>query len=404
MSQNRRYKYYDEYGQPVDQYGRAINPKTGRTYEEEAKEDIDPSSRSAGQYRKRSRSSNWEEREVESRPTRQQRPQRSQPPRRKKRKKRGSIVKKILLVVVLILALVIADICHLLTLYTYDDTNESSLAANTEDGIMTIALFGVDTRENDASSGTRADAIMLMSVDPKRKSIKLTSLMRDSLVDVPGHGQTKLCHAYGYGGPQMMLQTINEDFDMNVKEYMVVDFAEMASIIDSVGGVTVTLTDDEVKETNKYIDEYCWKTLNIPTQRIEGSGEQKLNGIQAMTYGRIRKGNTGGDWKRAERQSVVLNQVFSKATSNPITMLKFLNGLMPNVTSSMSKMDFVYMGLTTLVHGMPKMSHIRLPLDGEWQYGTTSSGASVIRFSDRVLASHLHSYIYDDIDPTKNSD
>lgn len=401
MSQNRRYKYYDEYGQPVDEKGRAINPKTGRTYEEEDRENRDSSRRSSGQYRKRTRSSNWEEREVETRPRRQQR---SQPPRRKKRKKRGSIVKKILLVVVLLLALVIADICHLLTLYTYDDTNESSLAANTEDGIMTVALFGVDKRENDASSGTRADAIMLMSVDPKRKSIKLTSLMRDSLVDVPGHGQTKLCHAYGYGGAQMMLQTINEDFDMNVKEYMVVDFAEMASIIDSVGGVTVTLTDDEVKETNKYIDEYCWKTLNIPTQRIEGSGEQKLNGIQAMTYGRIRKGNTGGDWKRAERQSVVLNQVFSKATSNPITMLKFLNGLMPNVTSSMSKMDFVYMGLTTLVHGMPTMSHIRLPLDGEWQYGTTSSGASVIRFSDSVLASHLHSYIYDDIDPTKNSD
>ena len=85
-------------------------------------------------------------------------------------------------------------------------------------------------------------------------------------------------------------------------------------------------------------------------------------------------------------------------------MLKFLNGLMPNVTSSMSKMDFVYMGLTTMLHGMPKMSHIRLPLDGEWQYGTTSSGASVIRFSDSALASHLHGYIYDNIDPTKNSD
>lgn len=401
MSQNRKYKYYDEYGQPVDEYGRAINPKTGRTYEEEAREDRDPSRRPSGQYRRRERQPNWEQRETEEPPKRQQR---KTPPRKKKRKKRGSVIKKLLLVVVLVLALVIADICHLLTLYTYDDTNESSLAANTQDGIMTIALFGVDTRENDASSGTRADAIMLMSVDPKRKSIKLTSLMRDSLVDVPGHGQTKLCHAYGYGGAQLMMQTINEDFDMNVKEYMVVDFAEMASIIDSVGGVTVTLTDDEVKETNKYIDEYCWKTLGIPTQRIEGSGEQTLNGIQAMTYGRIRKGNTGGDWKRAERQSVVLNQVFSKATSNPITMLKFLNGLMPNVTSSMSKMDFVYMGLTTLVHGMPTMSHIRLPLDGEWQYGTTSSGASVIRFDDSVLASHLHSYIYDDIDPTKNSD
>lgn len=122
-----------------------------------------------------------------------------------------------------------------------------------------------------------------------------------------------------------------------------------------------------------------------------------------MTYGRIRKGNTGGDWKRAERQSVVLNQVFSKATSNPITLLKFLNGLMPNVTSSMSKMDFVYMGLTTIVHWPPKMSHIVC----RWTTnGSTArrAAAHVIRFNDSVLASHLHSYIYDDIDPTKNSD
>lgn len=83
MSQNRRYKYYDEYGQPVDEKGRAINPKTGRTYEEEDRENRDSSRRSSGQYRKRTRSSNWEEREVETRPRRQQR---SQPPRRKSEK------------------------------------------------------------------------------------------------------------------------------------------------------------------------------------------------------------------------------------------------------------------------------------------------------------------------------
>ena len=161
MSQNRKYKYYDEYGQPVDEYGRAINPKTGRTYEEEANEEDSPR-RPSGQYRKRAHTSNWEPQEVEERP-REPRAQRT-PPRKKKRKKRGSVIKKILVVLVLIVALVIADICHLLTLYTYDDTDESSLAANTQNGIMTIALFGVDTRENDASSGTRADAIMLMSV------------------------------------------------------------------------------------------------------------------------------------------------------------------------------------------------------------------------------------------------
>ena len=93
------------------------------------------------------------------------------------------------------------------------------------------------------------------------------------------------------------------------------------------------------------------------------------------------------------------NQVFSKATGNPITLLKFLHGLMPNITSSMSKTDFWYMGLRTVVHGMPSMDHIRLPLEGEWQYGTTSDGMSVIQFNDNVLAQHLHNYIFNDITP-----
>ena len=215
-----------------------------------------------------------------------------------------SLLKKILLVFVLLVALAVGDVCYLLTLYEYDDTNASSLAANTEDGMMNIALFGVDTRENNEESGTRSDAIMIMNVNPADQSVKLVSLMRDSYVDVPGYGSTKLCHAYGYGGPQLMMETLNENFDLHITEYMVVDFAQMASIIDAVGGVTVTLTEEELAETNKYIDEYCWEN-DMPADEIKEAGEQKLNGVQAMTYGRIRKGNTGGDWQRTERQSVV---------------------------------------------------------------------------------------------------
>lgn len=314
-----------------------------------------------------------------------------------------SLLKKILLVLALIVALMVADVYYLLTLYEYDDTNASSLAANTEDGMMNIALFGVDTRENNGESGTRADAIMIMNVNPAEKSVKLVSLMRDSYVDVPGYGSTKLCHAYGYGGPQLMLQTLNENFDLHITEYMVVDFAQMASIIDAVGGVTVTLTEEELAETNKYICEYCWEN-GVPADVIEEAGEQKLDGVQAMTYGRIRKGNTGGDWQRTERQSVVLNQVFSRATSNPVRLLRFLHGLMPNIKSSMSKIDFVYMGLRTIVHGFPSMGHLRLPLDGEWQYGTRD-GMSVIEFSNEALSAHLRNYFYHGIDPTaKNAE
>lgn len=390
MSNKKKFEYYDEYGQPVDRYGRAINPKTGRLYEEEG----DAKGREAPQ------------RTVRRQPPAPPQHSRSRGGGSKGRKrapaKRGkrkmSLLKKILLVFALLVALAVGDVCYLLTLYEYDDTNASSLAANTEDGMMNIALFGVDTRENNEESGTRSDAIMIMNVNPADQSVKLVSLMRDSYVDVPGYGSTKLCHAYGYGGPQLMMETLNENFDLHITEYMVVDFAQMASIIDAVGGVTVTLTEEELAETNKYIDEYCWEN-DMPADEIKEAGEQKLNGVQAMTYGRIRKGNTGGDWQRTERQSVVLNQVFSRATSNPIRLLRFLHGLMPNIKSSMSKIDFVYMGLRTIVHGFPSMDHLRLPLDGEWQYGTRD-GMSVIAFSNEALAAHLRNYFYHNIDPT----
>ena len=395
MSKKKQFEYYDEFGQPVDRYGRAINPETGRPYEEEGD--------SAGQgtnHRTVRRRPPAPERASSRRPGKRNTRGERTPVKHKKRgrKRRMSLLKKILLVLALIVALMVADVYYLLTLYEYDDTNASSLAANTEDGMMNIALFGVDTRENNGESGTRADAIMIMNVNPAEKSVKLVSLMRDSYVDVPGYGSTKLCHAYGYGGPQLMLQTLNENFDLHITEYMVVDFAQMASIIDAVGGVTVTLTEEELAETNKYICEYCWEN-GVPADVIEEAGEQKLDGVQAMTYGRIRKGNTGGDWQRTERQSVVLNQVFSRATSNPVRLLRFLHGLMPNIKSSMSKIDFVYMGLRTIVHGFPSMGHLRLPLYGEWQYGTRD-GMSVIEFSNEALSAHLRNYFYHGIDPT----
>lgn len=315
--------------------------------------------------------------------------------RRRRPMRKIPLRKKIKIGVLVLLLLLVLDAIRLMTCYHYDNTDASAMAVN--DGVVNIALFGVDTRENDPDIGTRADAMMVMSVSSKTGKIKLISLMRDSYVNVPGYGMTKLGHAYSYGGPQLAIQTINEAFGTDISEYITVNFGEMAAIINSVGGVRVNVTKAERKETNKYIKEYCNENgLSYKRNRIKKSGEQKLNGIQAMTYGRIRKGNTGGDWMRAERQSVVLNQVFSKASSNPITLLRFLNGLMPNVTTSLSRTDFIRLGLHCIRGGMPGMEHARLPLDGEWEYSTTADGMSVITFSDEVLSTHLHDYIYND--------
>ncbi|MDO4287059.1 MAG: LCP family protein [Eubacteriales bacterium] len=405
MDKKKKYKYYDEYGQPVDEYGRAINPRTGRTYEEENGDSLDDTSefetitpaKQHAQHSKKKQSNGYQNASY-GRGDADNGGWNGKKGKKKKRH-RKSLLKKLIVVLVLIFALAAADVYYLLTLYTYDDTNASSLAANTQDGVMNIALFGVDTREDGSVEGTRSDAMMIMSI--KNGSVKLVSLMRDSYVDVPGHGSTKLCHAYSYGGAQLAMQTINENFDMNITEYMTVDFAQMAAIIDAVGGVTVTLTEEEVAETNLHLEDYC-NSNGIPYEPIEVAGEQKLDGVQAMTYGRIRKGNTGGDWQRTERQSVVLNEVFSKATSNPIHLLRFMHGMMPNITSSMSKKDFVYMGLRTIMHGVPSMEHIRLPIDGEWEYGTVS-GMSVIKFSNEKMAAHLYDYLYKDIDPTADN-
>lgn len=325
---------------------------------------------------------------------------RRQPPKKRRRSVLSTIL-SVLLVVVLAAAVCIGVLGYkMFSSYAYDDTNDRAIADTVgEDGIMTVALFGVDTRS--WSDTSRSDAIMIMAVDPQRGKIKLTSLMRDSYVAIPGHGHSKLCHAYAYGGPELAMQTINECFGTNITEYATVNLEQISEIIDAMGGVTIEVSEAELAEANKHIANYCRenKIDNAESYQLTEPGRQTLNGLQAMVYGRIRKGNTGGDWQRTERQSIVLQQLFSKISSaNPIECVKFMNALLPNMRSSLSANDIIYMGTHTIRHGMPDMEHIRLPLDGEWNYSTIG-GASYITFSDDVLAQHLHDYIYNDVKP-----
>ncbi len=119
-----------------------------------------------------------------------------------------------------------------------------------QDGILNIALFGVDSREHDNVG--RSDSIIIATIDTKHDKIKLTSLMRDSYVEVDGHGKTKLTHAYAYGGPTLALKTINENFGLDIKDYVTVNFDNLAEIIDDLGGVPINIKPYEVKEVNNY--------------------------------------------------------------------------------------------------------------------------------------------------------
>lgn len=251
--------------------------------------------------------------------------------------------------------------------YTYDSSlSDEDLAASVtaDENITNIALFGLDTREGDKQS--HSDCMMIVTVDNTRGKIKLISLMRDSLVDIDGYGEDKLNAAYFRGGPSLAIRTINENFGTDIKDYVAVDFEQLVQIVDAIGGV-------------------------------EKTGLQTLDGVQALCYGRIRKGDTGDDWARVERQSVVLNAIFTKLQSASATeLIGSMRKLVPYVTTSLSPTDMASLIVGAVKNGIPTLEHTRIPVDGEWSYSGNSS--EFITYDLDVAADHIHAYIYDDAD------
>ena len=128
---------------------------------------------------------------------------------------------------------------------------KSTATTNVEQSndVTNIALFGLDRRAKTDSS--RSDSMIVLSIDQKHKKIKMSSLMRDFYVSVDGHGQTKLTHAYAYGGAQLAIKTINKNFNLNIRDYVAVDFYDLENLINAIGGVTINVQQDEVPLINK---------------------------------------------------------------------------------------------------------------------------------------------------------
>lgn len=134
--------------------------------------------------------------------------------------------------------------------------------------------------------------------------------MRDSYVDIEGHGKTKLNHAYAYGGPELAIKTINSNFKLNIRDFVAVDFYGLENIIDTVGGVEIPVRSDEIKYINSYMQGTA-KVENKAVQEVQNPGLQNLNGMQAVAYARIRY-TSGGDYERTERQRTILTAVMNK--------------------------------------------------------------------------------------------
>ena len=174
------------------------------------------------------------------------------------------------------------------------------------DRVHNIALFGVDTAEGSVG---RSDAMIILSIDEEYNKIKMTSLARDTLVPIAGHGEEKLTHAWAYGHAKLALKTINQSFGMNITDYVYLNFEEFMDVIDYIGGVRLHVNQIELDVINYTPDE----SLKLP-----GVGEHMLTGRQALLYSRVR---TDSETNRTARQREVLIAMYEQVRKQPASKL-----------------------------------------------------------------------------------
>ncbi|APH18250.1 LCP family protein [Clostridium botulinum] len=263
------------------------------------------------------------------------------------------------------------------------------------DDVINIAFFGLDRRKKEEPS--RSDAVMILSLDKKHKKVKLSSIMRDSYVDIEGHGKTKLNHAYAYGGPELAIKTINSNFKLNIREFVAVDFYGLENIIDTVGGVEIPVRSDEIKYINSYMQGTA-KVENKAVQEVQNPGLQNLNGMQAVAYARIRY-TSGGDYERTERQRTILTAVMNKIKKlGPTEFPKVVSVLLPNVESSLSSTEIIKMGTSVFALGIDNVEQQRFPLDNYCE-GKLIDGIYYLLFNKEKTIDQMYKYIFEDIKP-----
>lgn len=265
---------------------------------------------------------------------------------RQKKRKRRKIKRVIFLVSEIIILLVLCGVAYVMVTYdkfqtvTFGEGDIQSNKGVKQEGYMTVALFGGDSRNGDLEKGAHTDTIILASVHHDTKEVRLASIYRDTLTEQVNGKVQKANYAYFAGGPKDAINMLNKNFDLDIQNYVTVDFKALADVIDLLGGIELEVTEQEAKEINNYIDETGTVAEKKATHLTHG-GILKLDGVQAVTYARIRK-NVGGDYKRAERQQKVIAKVVEKAkTMNIKTINKIINKVFPKISTNFSLADMV---------------------------------------------------------------
>lgn len=221
-----------------------------------------------------------------------------------------------------------------------DKLSVSKEAKKRGSGYLNVALFGVDSRDNDLGEGTRSDTIMIASLNKKTMKVKIASIYRDTLSEQQDGTLNKVNAAYSYGGPEGAVAVLNKNLDMNIEHYVTVNFNSMIDIVDSVGGIDIDIQEDEVPYICGYVQEIMKVTGKL-SPGVTEPGTQTLNGVQATAYARIRY-TAGDDFKRAERQRNVLQKVVEKLQqASPAQLNKIIDKVFPEVSTNFTMTEIL---------------------------------------------------------------
>ena len=208
------------------------------------------------------------------------------------------------------------------------------------DGYTNVALFGVDSRDGNLGEGNRTDCIIVASLNNETKEIKMVSVYRDTLLDLSEGTYQKCNAAYSYGGPVLAINMLNMNLDLDIQDYVTVDFGAIADAIDLLGGVDIEVTEEELPYINQYIPETA-NSAGKSANYLSSAGLQTLDGTQATTYARIRS-TAGGDFTRTERQRLVIEKMFEKAKSADLgTLNAIIDKVFPQVSTSFTLQEIL---------------------------------------------------------------
>lgn len=248
----------------------------------------------------------------------------------------------------------------------------------TKDSIVNIALFGVDAGSNDTG---RSDSIMILTIDPLHKKMKVASIMRDSYVNIPGYGMDKINHAFAFGGSTLAINTINTNFGLTIDKFVATNFNDMPLIIDKLGGVDLNITEDELP--------------HLQDLGVTSTGVQTLNGEQALAYSRIRY-SAGDDFQRTSRHRTVLGAIYKKLMTLPMTDYpSLLIDFLPLVETNMSTTELLSLGTTINKINGSELIEDRFPRD-EFCFDNPIDGIYYLGFELEPTKLQLQRFIYED--------